>query len=254
MSLVGSKFGVVLDKTKDHYILHEIEQSLELVPTQYRVKINSLTSNARSSMDSGMIKLPDRKLIYDQIFCKNFATELIEKAKLVEFRVASSQPNIPTYLCAKQPNVLNQTVQEYLAKHKGCLKTKSILSGIQEQKHLEMGIGEQLRENRAITNGVHQCSIQQNRVIRTTKIGLNTIEENEVKASSESVLLFENAKTEVEQMKKLRQELLNIELPSSIRCLNIALERKAGSEYLQGRTMLQLFTEFTENADRLSQE
>ena len=199
-------------------------------------------------------------------------------------------------LCAKQPNVLNQTVQEYLAKHKGCLKTKSILSGIQEQKHLEMGIGEQLHENRAITNGVHQCSIQQNRVIRTTwwlnvfmlenikfwgqnrwfldifdqfllffyswhfsnppcrKIGLNTIEENEVKASSESVLLFENAKTEVEQMKKLRQELLNIELPSSIRCLNIALERKAGSEYLQGRTMLQLFTEFTENADRLSQE
>merc|ERR1712071_17619 len=203
-------------------------------------------------MDSGMIKLPDRKLIYDQIF-KNFSTELIEKAKLVEFRVASSQPNIPTYLCAKQPNVLDLTVQEYLAKHKGCLKTKSILSGIQEQKDLEMGIGEQLRENRAVMHGVQQCNIQQNRVSVPTRIGLNTIEENEAEISSESELLFENAKNEVEKMKKLRQELLNIELPSSIRCLNVALERK-GSEYLQGRTMLQLFTEFTENADRLSQE
>merc|ERR1712071_459856 len=113
-------------------------------------------------MDSGMIKLPDKKLIYDQIF-KNFSTELIEKAKLVEFRVASSQPNIPTYLCAKQPNVLDLTVQEYLAKHKGCLKTKSILSGIQEQKDLEMGIGEQLRTafNSAIFNKIESVFLEE---------------------------------------------------------------------------------------------
>jgi len=199
-----------------------------------------------------MIKLPDKKLVTDSLF-KNFSTELVEKAKMVEFRVASSQPNIPTYLCAKQPKILAETVREYLAKHKGCLKPKSALSIIQEQKDQEMHPGQQARQTRTVQNGMQRCSMQQSPTAQHKSIGLRTIDETEAEASAESELLLENAKDEVEKMKELRKELLKIPLTCSIRSLNIGLERQ-GSEHLQGRTMLQLFSDFIENAEQLSQE
>merc|ERR1711970_500500 len=111
-------------------------------------------------MDSGMIKLPEKKLTYDHIF-KNFSTELIENAKLIEFRVASSQPHIPTYVCAKQPVIHNETVKEYLSKNKK-LKPKSVLSGIIEQKDQEMNIGERIRENRNTARNMQNLNLRNN--------------------------------------------------------------------------------------------
>merc|ERR1712173_327698 len=121
-------------------------------------------------MDSGMIKLPDKKLTYDHIF-KNFSTELIEQAKLIEFRVASSQPNIPTYVCAKQPVVHNETVKEYLSKNNK-LKPKSVLSGIIEQKDQEMNPGERIRENRSTVRNMENLNLRNSSNSRSVGVGV----------------------------------------------------------------------------------